>query len=173
MLMSFYLAQAVGIVMTVMVIISAQFRNMRTILISQIIINSLAMLNYVLLGGWSGAGINILAVAQAVWIYCYNRKGKKAPMYVGILFMLAYITVSAYSFDGLPSLLPLAGAIFYAAAVMQSDSGKYRICTLGNGLVWFLYDIYTHAYTTMFTHGFLMASILVAMVRIDLKAKKN
>lgn len=165
--MNFYIAQLIGVVVAVIAIISVQFKNLRTILVSQIIVNILAALNYALLGGFSGAGVNILAIIQTIWIYFYTRKGKKFSLPAGVLCMAAYLLISIISFSGFPTILSCTAALLYALSVMQSSAKKYRFFCLFNSIVWIGYDIYTCAYTTIFTHGFLVISILIAIYRRD------
>ncbi len=171
--MNFYIAQAVGILVAVASIVSVQFNSIQKILASQILINSLASLNYALLGGFSGAGVNIFAIFQTIWIYFYNKKSKKFPLWAGILCIGIYIIISLASFNGFPTVLSCLAAIFYAVAVLQNNPKFYRVFLLMNNTVWIGYDIYTHAYTTIFTHAFVVASIVTAIIRNDINKKKE
>lgn len=165
--MIFYIAQFIGLLTTVCSVVAVQFKSIRNILIGEIFANLLVALNYALLGGLSGAGVCILATAQTIWIYFYNKKKKEFPLPINICFMLSYAAVSFLSFNGIPSILSCIAALLYAMSVTRSESGSYRIFMLLNSIVWIVYDIYTHAYTTILTHGFLVLSILIAMIRLD------
>lgn len=59
--MIFYIAQAIGIITTICSVVVVQFKSIKKILLGQIISNLLVALNYMLLGGLSGAGVCILA----------------------------------------------------------------------------------------------------------------
>ena len=168
-LSTFFLAQVIGVLVTVTSIVSVQFKNLRYILIGSVLSNLLVSLNYALLGGLSGAGVCILATVQTFWIYLYNRKEASFPLPLNLGFMAGYTIVSALSFNGVPSVLSCLAAYLYALAVAQSDSKMYRVFMLLNSFLWIAYDIYTRAYTTIFTHGFLVVSILLAMYRLDRK----
>ena len=172
-MMNFYLAQAVGVLTTVCSVTSMQFKKMRNILIGEIIANLLVSLNYVLLGGISGAGVCLLATVQTIWIYLLGKRGKNFPLPVHICFMAGYAVVSALSFNGLPSVLSCVAALLYAMSVTREESKYCRVYMLFNSLIWIVYDVYTHAYTTILTHGLLVASILLAMIRIDKASGKQ
>ena len=167
--MTFYIAQLVGILTAVCAVVAVQFKSIKNILIGEIIANLLVALNYILLGGLSGAGVCVLATAQTIWIYFLGRKEKKFPLPLNICFMIGYIIVSLLSFNGFPSILSAIAALLYAMSVTQEESKAYRVYMLLNSLVWIVYDVYTHAYTTILTHGFLVISIIIAMVRLDRK----
>lgn len=167
--MNFYIAQGIGIIIAVIAIASVQLKNLRKILICQIVVNTLSALNYTLLGGLSGAGVNLFAIVQTIWIYLFNIKNKPFPMTSSIGCMVVYLAISLFSFSGFPTVLSCTAALLYALSVMQTDAKKYRVFCLFNSLVWIGYDVYTCAYTTIFTHGFLVISILTAMYRLDRK----
>ncbi|MDY6314447.1 MAG: YgjV family protein [Clostridia bacterium] len=168
---NFYIAQTIGILTTVGAVVTVQFKNIRTILVGEIILNLLVALNFVLLDGTSGAGVCILATVQTIWIYFYSRNGKRFPLPINIGFMIGYIAVSVFSFSGFPSVLSCIAALFYALSVTQPNAKKYRIYMLMNSLIWVVYDIDLHAWTSIFTHGFLAASVVVAMARLDIKKR--
>ena len=64
-------------------------------------------------------------------------------------------------------------AVLFVLAIVQSESGKLRIIMMVNALLWIIYDYKTKAYTNILTHGLELLSILIAMVRLDRKSKKQ
>ena len=163
----FYIAQAMGILATICAVITMQFKNLRNILFGQIFSNLLIATNYILLGGVSGAAVCILASGQTAWIYFYNKKQKSFPVPINICFMIGYIIVSGMSFAGFSSVLSCAAALLYALSMTQKNAKMCRMFMLVNSVIWIVYDCYTGAYTAFLTHGFLIASILFAMIRLD------
>ena len=171
--LNFYIAQFIGIITTIGAVVTVQFKNIQTILVGEIILNLLIALNFILLGGGSGAGVCVLATVQTIWIYFYSRRGKKFPTLLNIGFMVGYIVTSSFSFSGFPSVISCIAALFYALSVTQPNAKKYRVYMLINGLLWVVYDINLHAWTSILTHGFLATSVLVAMARLDYCKKSN
>lgn len=165
----FIMAQIVGIFATVCSLVIVQFKNIRHILIGEIAANLLVSINYAMLGGISGAGVCMLAIAQTVWIYFYTKKDRTFPIPATIICILGYTAISIFSYGGWISIISWLAAIAYALSVVQTQSSKYRIYMLINSALWVAYDIFTGAYTTIITHGFLIVSILAAMIRMDRK----
>ena len=58
--MEFYIAQGISVLTSIVAIIMTQFKNMKNILIGQIIVNLLTASTYFLLGGISGAQLFII-----------------------------------------------------------------------------------------------------------------
>ena len=171
--MIFYIAQAIGIITTICSVVVVQFKSIKKILLGQIISNLLVALNYMLLGGLSGAGVCILATVQTIWIYFYNKKDKKFPLAFNIGFMVGYTAITFFSFVGIASILSCIAALLYAMSVTQEDSKYYRVYMLLNSFIWIAYDVYTCAYTTILTHAFIVISIVLAMIRLDRKANSK
>lgn len=195
------IAQILGIVVMIWVVIFTQFKKMKAILIAELIANGLVMANYALLGGLSGSFVCIWAIIQTVCVYCYTSRDKEFPKPFLLVFMLGYLALALYSFfsvteypssavikflirlldpngekPGLPRLLygisvalSFAAAILFALSVSEKDSRVFRRFTFLNAICWILYDVYTGAYTTILTHGFLAVSALVAIYRYDRK----
>ena len=78
--MEFYIAQGISIVTALVAILSMQLKNMKSILIFQITANLLAASTYFLLGGFSGAGISLIAIIQLIVMFFYNKKNIKPPL---------------------------------------------------------------------------------------------
>ena len=75
--MEFYIAQGISIVTALVAILSMQLKNMKSILVFQITANLLAASTYFLLGGFSGAGISLIAIIQLIVMFFYNKKNTK------------------------------------------------------------------------------------------------
>ena len=94
---AFYLAQGISILCGIVAIITMQLKNMKTILVFQIIVNFTALLNYLLLGGNSGAMVSLLAIIQAVAMFIYSTKKRRPHKTVIIGFILGYAACSTYN----------------------------------------------------------------------------
>lgn len=173
----FYIAQGVSVVTAVIAILSAQLKNMKGILITQIIGNSLAASTYFLLGGFTGASVSIIATLQTVVMYFYNIKDKKPHIPVTLAFILAYVVNAVLTFGTLFDIFPAIAAVCFALAVAQTKPMIYRFFCIWNPLCWLVYDIYTHAYGTLLMHLGIFISVMIACFRLDgffgLIKKKN
>lgn len=167
---SFFLAQAIGLITTVIAIISVQFKNVKLILISQIILNLLVATNFALLGGLSGAWICILAAFQTTLTYFIEKYcTKNATRIRNILlpfFVAGYVIGTIVVYKDWNDIVSCVCAILYVLAILQTESSKYRRFILLNALLWVIYDFTTMAYTSILTHGLEAVSIFIAMIRL-------
>ena len=67
--MAYILSQIFGFLVFLFVFASAQTKNMKNALLCQIGCNGFGMLSYVLLGGFSGCGIYLIATIQSAIFY--------------------------------------------------------------------------------------------------------
>ena len=86
--MEFYLAQGISVLTGIVAVVMMQFKDMRKILIGQILANLLTASTYFLLGGFSGAGICLIAIVQTVTMFLYNLKERPPHRAVSALFIL-------------------------------------------------------------------------------------
>ena len=174
---AFYIAQGISIITAVIAILSVQLKGMKAILITQIIGNTLASSTYFLLGGFSGAGVSLIAVVQTVVMYFYNVRGIKPHVPVTAAFILAYVLNSAFTFSSVFDIFPTIAAVCFALSVSQSKPILFRFFSIWNPLSWLIYDVYARAYGNMLMHLGIFISIIIACIRYDgffgLIKKKN
>ena len=172
--MDFYIAQGISVVAGILAVLMMQQKNMRTILIFQIVVNLTASLNYLILGGDSGAFISLLAILQATVVFLYNRKNAKPHLVVNILFMAGYLACSVYNIvDSMDfmELLPAIAAICYSMSLVQEKTLNFRLWSAVNPACWLVYDLYTMSYVMFIVHLSIFISAVVGIIRLDMKKK--
>ncbi len=169
---AFLIAQAIGPVTTVMAVVSAQMKKLVPILIFEILANGLCALSYILLGGISGSYICLIAIAQSIISILYAHNNKKVPNWITGIFIMVYVAVSAYTYATPMDILPGICAVTFALAIAQSKPSGYRLCMAINTALWIVYDLLVGAYTMIITHGLLLGSLIIAMVRYAKKPKE-
>lgn len=172
--MAYILSQILGFVVFLFVFASMQTKNMKTVLLYQIGCNGLGMLSYVLIGGFSGCGIYLVATIQSVLFFFIRKNGKEEPRWLYPLIIGAYIGCSVATFKGLLDLIPMAAAVCCAVGIVQKKPSNYRITMVLNGIIWVIYDLLIGAYTMLASHIITFASALLGIIRLDLhKANKE
>ena len=167
--MEFYLAQGISVLTGIVAVVMMQFKDMRKILIGQILANLLTASTYFLLGGFSGAGICLIAIVQTVTMFLYNLKNRPPHRAVSILFILLYLACSAFYYKSPVDLFSAMAAICYAFSVVQTKSSLSRLWYLFNPLCWLIYDLFTRAYGNLILHVVIFSSTLIAIFRNDRK----
>lgn len=179
--LAFYVAQGVSIFTGVLAIVMMQLKNMKTILLFQIIVNLTASLNYLLLGGDSGAFISLLAIIQSIVMFIYNTKKKKPHLMVVIAFIAAYASISGYnmiSSGELMGIFPAFAAVCFSISLVQEKPSVFRVWGFLNPTFWLPYDLFTRSYVMFAVHFGIALSSVIAMVRLDgffglIKSKKG
>ena len=163
----FYIAQGISILTAVVAILSMQMKSMKAILITQICANLLASSTYFLLGGFSGAGISLIAIIQLIVMYVYDKKETKPHWSIVAIFVAAYIVYSIFNFSNFMDIFPLLAAIFFALGVVQKKPSIFRIYGMLNPLCWLVYDIYSLAIINSIMRVGIFTSALIAKIRLD------
>ncbi len=167
---AFYLAQGISILCGIVAIITMQLKNMKTILVFQIIVNFTALLNYLLLGGNSGAMVSLLAIIQAVVMFLYSTKKRRPHLIVIIGFILGYAACSTYNIivaRDLLEILPAMAAFCFSISLVQEKPSVFRVWAALNPAFWLPYDFFTRSYVMLLVHLSILISSLVAMIRLD------
>ncbi len=172
---SFYLAQVIGALTTVTVVVAAQLKNMKYILLCQICANLMVALSSAMLGGLSGAWICAVAAVQTVVLYVLDKKGisQQAKSRLLWLFAAMYVGGTVLVYQNWGDLVSCTGALLYLLAIVQTKSSKYRRYICINTLLWLVYDLTILAFGSMVTHGVEFASAVIGIFRLDIKGKKN
>ena len=136
-------------------------------LFCQLMTNLLAFSTYFLLGGLTGAGISIIAIAQSLAMYIFQRKERETPLWVHVLFLFGYIGCSALYFRQPTDLLSTAAALCFAVSIMQKKPVASRPWFFPNPLIWMVYDLCVRAYGNCVMHGLVFVSAVIALIRTD------
>jgi len=167
--MEFLFSQICGLIVSVAIIASMQFKDIRYALVCLLICNSVGAMSYILLGGLSGCGIYVVALIQTIVYFFFRWKKKNAPSWLVAVFLLLYILCSWSTYKSPVDLLPTAAAICCALALAQEKASRYRNITLINGLIWVVYDVNIGAYTMILAHLATAISAAVGIYRMDIK----
>lgn len=171
----FIIGQIISTIGLIISVVIAQFKEVKHILLGDIIANLIVALSYVFLGGMSGAWICIVAAVQVFIIYQANKKdiSQTRRNQLTLLFAIAYVIGTIVVYKGWADVVSCACAMLYVLAIIQTKSSKYRVFMVLNSLLWMIYDITTLAYVNMITHGMMLVSLGIAIVRLDLKKNRT
>ena len=162
----------VGIFTTLFAVAGMQFKNMKIIIISQLLANGLLGFQYILEGQISTSGIVIVAIVQTITSFIFSANKKDFPVWLTIVFMGAFTVVSVLMYSSLFDILTLVAVWFFAVSIVQKNSAICRICAFCNTLLWLIYDI-ALAPSAILTHSVIITFIVVAMIRNDIPEWKK
>ena len=173
--MEFYIAQAIGLVVTGMSLIAQHFKKMHWIMLAEVVMNVLSAAQYLLLDGMSGMWVSVIASANALSMLAYCKFGdgekKTIPNILCVVFAAAQLAVGIGNIHVWYDAIPVIGAMIFAVSMLLAKPFMYRILRIVNGVNWTIYCLCTGAYTMILTQALGVISAVTAIIRLDIKKK--
>lgn len=162
---SYYIGQAVGVLVTIGAIINLQLKNKKHMFVLSIVVNLLSALNIYLLGGAaSGAIICVVAVFQLFFSLWHDKKQTDAKLPEKIIFLILYVAGGLVGYESPIDVLSIVAAMLYMFAMFQKKEQNIRLFLLGNMTCWTVYHAVLGS-TAIFAQIAGIISSLIAMYR--------
>ena len=161
------IAQVIGFLALLFVLLSFQKNNRYFILLFLIIAQILFTIHFGLLGAWTGAAMNGVAALRT---YIFNQRESKhwSNNHVWLyLFILLFWISGIISWKGYFSLLPILAMTVDSFAVWNKKTSNIRLFMLIPRPLWFVYNFTVGSYAGMITEVFVLFSIVVGVIRFD------
>ena len=169
------LATILGLCAVAMFVLSYQLKSRRTIIFFNASSRVLYVVQYILLGAFEGALLDV--VAFFVSLLCgQSEKGfvKKHFVLTVVLANLAIVVFGMLTYENIFSLLPILGVIFETLALWLKKEKRIRFVSLLGAPFWLAYNILCGAYGSAVGNVITLVSITVAIIRYDvLKREKQ
>lgn len=161
--MNFILAQTFAFFSSLCLLFSFWQKKRKQILFFQILDSTFDILQYFLLGAYTGSLISLLGATRA---YTFSKTNNKFFL---ILFLLLYTISSIITFNGLISIVPLIAALIYTIVTWNKKEKNIRLFSILVFILWFIYDILVKAYVSSITDIILIISNFLAFYKLDIK----
>ncbi len=174
--MTFDAAFFLGLITSLMVLISFQLKDMRYVLMCQIISNGTCAVGYLLAptSGLSGFAIFAVAILQCIVFFILRHKGVNEPKFAAYVFAAGYLACSLLTYKSPLDVFSAVAAQTCAFGLAQKSASFYRLLLLFNGILWLIYDLLLPAAITItLTHVITIASSFIGIVRLDILAKRK
>lgn len=161
--MTYYIAQAVGIVGMALSILSFQCRENKRFFLMQAASGAMFAVNFLLLGSFTASVLNFINIFRG-WVFGFAPARLKTPL--AVVTGAGYILSTVLTFDGWLSLLVLAAQLV-GTAVMRTDNGKV-IRTAQLAFVspaWLTHNIICGSLGAILCEIFAITSTVVSLVR--------
>lgn len=156
------IAQVLGIIAMAIAVSSFQFKKNKNLFIVQGISCCLFFIHYILLGAYTGAFLNLLALARSV---CLSVKKLRNPIFEALI-MIAFVVITVLTYDGWLSLLVLAAMLIGTAVYWLNKAKLIRISQLAIiSPCWLVYNIFNFSIGGIITEVFNIISTIVSMIR--------
>ena len=165
------LANILGVIGIVFLVVSVQCNKKSSILIFQIFANIFYGLQYLTLGAFSAGVMSIVSLLRCLIFYSYDRKGKLVPLWLFLILALSIIFPIFFTYDGILSLFPIVATLVYSYATWQKNLSLFRKLVLSVSILWIIYNFCVGAYISVIGSVFEFVSSLLAIYRLDIKGR--
>ncbi len=166
-------AQIIGILALACAVISFQQKTHKFILVFQLIATALFVVHYALLGAYTGAILNGIAMLRSV-VFINKDKAWARNIAWLIAFCVVSIGTGFLTWDGsVISMLPVLGMLFTTVAFWIKNPKYVRMTAFPSSPLWLVYNIRCEAFGGAITEVINMISIIIAMIRLDFIKKKQ
>ena len=166
-------AQIIGLIAVATYLLSYQMKRRRQIILVNATSSMLYVLQYVMLGAFEGAVIDVLSMIATVTA---NNKDKQFiknhTKLVFAIMNLSILIAGLALYKNIFSLFPIAGAIFQTSAFWISEEKKIRFISFLGSPFWLVYNIVSGAYGSAIGSLLALFSIGIAIYRYDIRKQK-
>ena len=166
--------QIFGILAVATFLLSYQQKKRKNIILLNVTSRALYIIQYFLLGAFSGAVLDILGAIASVIAEKKDKPFLKKHLKAVIIAVNAVIIVTGLLlYENVYSLLPIAGVLLHTGAFWLSDERIIRRISLAGSPFWFVYNFKSRAYGSAVGDILTMASIVIDMIKYRKKEEKN
>lgn len=161
--------QIVGLLAVAVFLLSYQQKKRKHIIITNAISRSLYILQYILLGAFSGAVLDILGLISSVIAekkdLPFFKKHLKLIFFTVNIMIIASGTAIAVINKSFLDIFPIIGVLLHTSAFWITNEKKIRIVSLLGSPFWFVYNFLSRAYGSSIGDILTMVSIVIAMIK--------
>ncbi|MBO4860349.1 MAG: YgjV family protein [Clostridia bacterium] len=163
-------AQIIGFFGTGMSFLSFLMPKKKLIIIFQVIAVASFTLHYFLLGGYTGAIMNVIALSKIALYYFENK-----PWFKNVLFTCIYLAVivvtAVFTWQDISSLFPLLAMIIHTLVYNIKSEKWLRIGLFPASLLWMVYAIMKGSIPALIGEILNTSSIIAAFIHYDILKK--
>lgn len=169
-----YILSQVSVLVALALLIGSYFLKNRVWILVFSLGNSIFYsLEFLLLGAYTGAALNLIAIARGVWFYFLQRQEKYYD-WISISTLSVLMIVSGIlTFEAWYSILPIIGTLAYTFSVWQKDVKLYRWLSLPVGVCGVVYNIMCKSIFGVASETALFLFGLISIVVYYVQQNKN
>ncbi|MGN1201572.1 MAG: YgjV family protein [Candidatus Caccovivens sp.] len=168
---SFVLTQVLGLTATLTLCLSYVVKSKKLFLVLGLCGEIVYGLTFIFVGSWGAGIISLLSCLQFVAFYLYEKKNKKAPIWIGLLFVVLFVIAGSVTFETIWDIIPIATYSWFTVTLYLRSTKSIRLFNILPDLSLVLYDVMVKAYANAFEDG-LESVFLITIVVADLGKSK-
>lgn len=167
--------QMIGLLAVITFLLSYQQKKRNHIIRFNVVSRCLYILQYILLGAFSGAVLDVLGaissvVAEKKHTEFIKKHTKAILIFINGCIVFAGVLIAVINKSWI-DLFSLTGVLLHTSAFWINHEKIIRCVSLVGSPFWFVYNLLSHAYGSAIGDVLTMCSILIAMIRY--KASNN
>lgn len=168
------IAQITGIVAVVAFLLSYQQKKRKNIIMLNAASRVLYIIQYILLGAFEGAILDVLGTFSSVAAQNKNKSFiQKHYKIIVVIIDLVIFGAGLLTYENFFSLFPIIGVILHTSAFWIDDEKKIRAVSFLGSPFWFVYNLVNCAYGSAVGDMLSMVSIGIAIYRYDIRKKEK
>lgn len=161
-----WLAQAVGAVGVILFLVSFQIKSNKALLAIQWLADLMFCIQFILLGAYSGCLSLTVMLLRNVILMCRDRRRWAQWKYWLPVLVGLTVLFTAFTWDGLKSLLPMIAGVGSAIVFWKGNARAYRTANLFCASpCWLIYDIIVGSFAGILNETITLASIILSIIR--------
>jgi len=160
------IGQILGLVATVITVVSYQANDKKKLLIIQSVATLSTCLGYLFLAAWSGFALNIVCLVRN-GVFFFLNKNQRGTMYraVAILLAVCMVALGALSWQGWVSLLIIVALALNTLFMAFGTPQVLRCSVLFTSTLVLLYNVFVFSIGGMLNEGLAIVSSAVGVIR--------
>ncbi len=158
-------AQALGFIGAGIYIFSFQIRDVKKLFIFQSLGAVFFTVHFILLGAYTGALQNSLAILRGIILLVHGKKWASSKFTLAGLILL-FIVSGIITYSGPLGLLPMIAMIVSTIAMWTHDGFKIRVTQLAaTSPFWLIYNVSVMSVSGIITETFNIISVIISFIR--------
>lgn len=161
-----FIAQIIGSLAISIWVLSLQSKQRSKLLKLQSLANLLYFFEYILLGAFSAASMNLTSSIRCL---LFSKRTEEETKIWNIIFIIIIFILGIITYNGLLSLIPIIITSLYTISSSKNDTKYNRIVVLTSAFIWTYYNYKVKAYITILGNVFEIISGIISLIRFKQK----
>lgn len=162
----FILSQVCVLIGMIMIAISYFIKNKKWILLLNCMASAVYCVEYLLLGAYTGAILNVIGIARCIWYYIDELNDKKqnivSIIVVAVVSLIAGIWTARLWVDAVAIL----SVLLLIYALWQPNIKFYRYSSVICSICWLVYNVCIGSILAIFTESIMLVFGVVGIVNL-------
>ena len=165
--MNIYVGNIIALVASLLMVYTGILKSKQKIIYLQTVQIGLSAISNIILGGISGAIINVVSCIRN--ILCYNNKLNN--LFKIIIISLSIILILLFNNLGIIGILPLISIIVYTLFINTKNVIELKLLIIFTMIMWGIYDFYIKSYTSFIFDTATMIVNIISIIKLNRKKK--